>query len=42
MYRIFDDEESKERGIHTFHFGAEDIMRSEILKYVITKIQNKK
>ena len=42
MYSIFNDEESKERGIHTFHFGAEDIMRSEILKYVITKIQNKK
>lgn len=42
MYSIFDDEESKNKGIHTFHFGAEDIMRSEILKFVIKKIQSKK
>ena len=41
MYSIFNDEESKEKGIHTFHFGAEDIKRSEILKYVIQKIQKK-
>ena len=42
MYGLFNDAESKEKGIHTFHFGAEDIKRSEILKYVIAKIQNKK
>jgi phosphate starvation-inducible PhoH-like protein len=42
MYSLFNDEESKEQGIHTFYFGAEDIKRSEILKYVISKIQNKK
>jgi phosphate starvation-inducible PhoH-like protein len=42
MYRLFNDEESKAQGVHTFHFGAEDIMRSEILKFVITKIQSKK
>ena len=42
MYSLFNDEESKQKGIHTFHFGAEDIKRSEILKYVISKIQNKK
>ena len=42
MYRLFNDEESKAQGVHTFHFGAEDIMRSEILKFVITKIQRKK
>ena len=42
MYSIFNDQESQARGIHTFHFGAEDIKRSEILKYVISKIQNKK
>jgi len=41
MYGLFNDEESKEKGIHTFHFGAEDIKRSEILKYVIAKIQKK-
>jgi phosphate starvation-inducible protein PhoH and related proteins len=42
MYSLFNDQESKEKGIHTFHFGAEDIKRSEILKYVIHKIQKKK
>jgi len=41
MYGLFNDAESKENGIHTFHFGAEDIQRSEILKYVIAKIQKK-
>jgi len=42
MYSVFNDEESKQKGIHTFHFGPEDIKRSEILKYVISKIQKKK
>ena len=42
MYSVFNDEDSREKGIHTFHFGAEDIQRSEILKYVITKIQTNK
>ena len=41
MYSVFNDEESREKGIHTFHFGAEDIQRSEILKFVINKIQKK-
>lgn len=42
MYSIFNDQESQARGIHTFHFGAEDILRSKILKFVIEKIQKKK
>jgi len=42
MYSLFNDAESKEQGIHTFYFGPEDIKRSEILKYVISKIQKKK
>ena len=42
MYSLFNDNESKEQGIYTFHFGPEDIKRSEILKYVINKIQKKK
>lgn len=41
MYSLFNDGESKEKGIHTFHFGTEDIKRSEILKFVISKIQKK-
>ncbi len=42
MYSLFNDAESKAQGIHTFYFGPEDIKRSKILKYVISKIQNKK
>ena len=42
MYGLFNDAESKEKGIHTFHFGPEDIKRSEILKYVISKLQTHK
>ena len=42
MYSIFNDQESQARGIHTFHFGAEDILRSKILKFVIEKISKKK
>jgi phosphate starvation-inducible PhoH-like protein len=41
MYSLFNDEESKQQGIHTFHFGPEDIKRSEILKFVISKISKK-
>ena len=41
MYSLFNDEESVSRGIHCFHFGAEDIKRSEILKYIIKKLQKK-
>jgi phosphate starvation-inducible PhoH-like protein len=42
MYALFNDEDSREQGVHTFYFGAEDIKRSEILKYVIHKIQSHK
>ncbi len=36
---LFDDEESKRRGIRTFNFGKEDIFRNEILAYVIEKFE---
>lgn len=39
MFSIFDDEESEKRGIHCFAFGPSDIKRSEILKYIIRKLQ---
>ena len=42
MYSLFNDDESKDQGIHTFHFGAQDILRSKILKFVIEKIGKKK
>jgi phosphate starvation-inducible protein PhoH len=42
VFNLFDNEESKERGIHTFEFGKEDIVRSEILSYVIEQFENLK
>jgi phosphate starvation-inducible PhoH-like protein len=40
MFRIFSDEESQERGVHTFTFAEEDIMRSELLKFIIKKLRD--
>lgn len=37
--RAFSDEESRQRGIHHFRFGTEDIVRSEILKFIIPRIE---
>lgn len=39
MFRIFDDEESKSRGVCTFCFNESDIVRSEILKFLISRLQ---
>ena len=38
LYDIFNDEESKAMGIHTFEFNEEDIVRSELTKFIVTKI----
>jgi len=40
MIRLFDDEESREKGLHCFEFKEEDIQRSEILKFIIKKLQH--
>lgn len=40
MVDIFNNEESQKQGIHCVEFGKEDIMRSEILKFIIEKIEN--
>lgn len=37
VFDIFDDEESKASGIYTFKFGYEDIMRSELCKFISQK-----
>ena len=37
--KIFDDESSKKQGIHTFDFDHRDIKRSEILKYIVKKLE---
>ena len=40
IMEIFDNEESKEQGIYTFRFTDEDIVRSEILKFIVNKLEN--
>ena len=39
MMHTFSDEESKSRGIQTFAFTQEDIVRSEILKFIVKKLE---
>ena len=39
---MFDNENSKKHGIYTFEFGKEDIVRSEILSYIIEQFENLK
>jgi hypothetical protein len=39
MMNTFSDEESKSRGIQTFAFTQEDIVRSEILKFIVKKLE---
>lgn len=40
IFNLFNDAESKENGIFTFHFTEEDIVRSGLVKYIIKKIKN--
>ena len=41
MHRIFSDEESMAKGIHSFNFSDEDIMRSELVRFIIEKMNRK-
>ena len=41
MFDLFNDEVSRENGIQCFSFGFDDILRSEILSYIIKKIEKK-
>lgn len=38
LFETFDDDDSKEMGIHTFEFTEDDIMRSELVKYIVKKL----
>ena len=38
LVKCFSDEESVEHGIYTFNFSEEDIMRSKLVKFLITKL----
>ena len=39
MYDLFDGEDSRRKGIHTFEFTKADIKRSKILSFIIGKIE---
>jgi phosphate starvation-inducible protein PhoH len=36
---IFDDQESRDNGIHIFKFDEEDIVRSGLVKYILKKLK---
>lgn len=40
VFDLFGKDCAKERGIYTFEFGKEDIVRSEILSYIIQQFEN--
>ena len=40
--KCFDDQESEDNGVYTFKFTEKDIMRSEILRFIVKKIQTNK
>ncbi len=40
VFATFDDDEAKKHGIFTFKFGLEDIMRSEVVKYIVKKFED--
>ena len=39
MCNVFNDQESKDKGIHVFYLTEEDIVRSEIVKYIVKKLE---
>jgi phosphate starvation-inducible PhoH-like protein len=39
IYNLFNDKESREKGVRTFSFTHEDIVRSEILKFLVSKLE---
>lgn len=40
MANLFDDDESREQGIHVFRFTEENIVRSALCKYLLLKLKN--
>lgn len=40
ILKLFTDDASKSHGIHTFEFNEEDIIRSKLVKFIITKIKS--
>lgn len=42
MFKLFSDEDSHEKGIRTFEFDEDDIMRSDLVKFLIKKLKQLK
>lgn len=42
LYELFSDEDSKNNGIVTFEFSEEDVMRSELVKFLTKKLKGLK
>ena len=42
MMEMFDDEESRQNGIHVFKFNEEDVVRSGLVKFIINKLNRSK
>jgi phosphate starvation-inducible PhoH-like protein len=42
MVSIFDDQKSRDKGIYTFKFDEDDIMRSELIKFLIKRLNEVK
>jgi phosphate starvation-inducible PhoH-like protein len=39
VFNAFKEDDSKAKGIHTFQFTRDDIVRSEILKFLVSKLE---
>jgi phosphate starvation-inducible PhoH-like protein len=40
IYNLFNDDESKKYGIYTFEFTEDDILRSAVVRFIVSKIKN--
>lgn len=41
LYNLFNDKESQENGIYTFEFSKDDIMRSELVKFLVKRLESR-
>lgn len=39
MFKLFDDEQAEENGVYCFKFTEADIMRSEMLKFIVNRLE---
>ena len=40
MFNVFNNEDSRRNGIYSFSFTKEDILRSELQKFIISQLEN--